>query len=128
MTGTQRAIIIGVTAAVMLAIIIISVIRDSKKNKTTLKEDEDRRLAYKPCCVTVHAEVLDMACVVRSVPHQGYKLPRAERGFFVKLRDDEGKIYDLSVEESIYDGFEIGQTGSLTLVDGELNSFCLDEE
>ena len=60
MTGTQRAIIIGVTAAVMLAIIIISVIRDSKKSKTTLKEDEDRRLAYEPCCVTVHAEVLDM--------------------------------------------------------------------
>jgi hypothetical protein len=43
--------------------------------------------------------------------------------FYVKFRDESGKIYDLRVCEEDYCCFEIGMVGELTLVDGKLYSF-----
>ena len=50
-----------------------------------------------------------------------------KKHFYVKFRDDDGQIYDIRVSEEYYFAFEKGQTGTLTLLDGKLDSFVLDE-
>ena len=73
--------------------------------------------------VSIHAEVIDMACEVVSVGYQSYRQPRAERRFFIKFKAESGEIFDLRVSESVYEGFEVGLVGKLTLIDGQLDSF-----
>ena len=76
--------------------------------------------------VVVHVEVVDMTCGVESVGYQAYKQPKAVKYFVIQFKDDEGGLWEIPVVEEMYDGFEKGQTGMLTLIDGELISFDLD--
>ena len=64
-----------------------------------------------------------MACEVVSVGYQSYRQPRAEQRFFIKFKAESGEIFDLRVSESVYEGFEVGLVGKLTLIDGQLDSF-----
>ena len=72
--------------------------------------------------VQVRATVVDQACGTKLV---GIKILKLVKEFVVVFRTEDGKILELNVKEGMYDGFEIGQTGILTLVDGALYSFKL---
>ena len=69
---------------------------------------------------TVKATVIDMSCSAEMV---GTKMPKAVRNFIVIFQADNGEILKINVPEELYDGFDKGQTGILTLADGDLYSF-----
>jgi len=70
--------------------------------------------------VAVKATVADMACAVRT---EGWKTPKTVREFMVVFQTEDGQRLEFFVPEEMYDGFEKGQTGTLTLVDGALYGF-----
>ena len=72
----------------------------------------------------MHAKVVDVSCFIT---HIGTKLPKVVKNFVVVFEDDNEQIHKIPVEEDIYDSFEIGQIGELTLIDGKINSYVLDE-
>ena len=90
-----------------------------------MRADEERRLNDEGKISTVHADVLDMTCGVRMT---GDKEPKAVKYFVIKLKSDDEEIINLPVSEEMYDGFDIGLSGLLTLIDGKLDSFVLDEK
>ena len=51
-----------------------------------------------------------------------------EKAFIVIFENAEGKEIRISVGEEIFGDFKIGEKGLLTLSDGELLSFIIDEE
>ena len=69
---------------------------------------------------TVRATVIDMACSAEMV---GTKMPKAVRNFVIIFQAENGEILKINVPEEMYDGFDKGQTGILTLADGDLYSF-----
>ncbi len=68
------------------------------------------------------AKVIDMQCRTEVV---GIKNPKNVRSFVIFFELEEHETFTLSVNEEQYGGFEIGQRGILTVVDGELYSFEL---
>ena len=136
MTSDQRVWLIGgIILAVIFAIFIPLIVRDVKKNKDKyvidkekMRAEEERRLNEEADVTSFHAEVIDMACGVHMKGTQAYRQPKTIKEFCIKFRDDGGEVYDIFVSESIYDGFEKGQRGTLTLIDGHIDSFVIDEE
>ena len=128
-----------VIAAIMVVIIVIIIFRgkadingtrsvDTAKSEDNVPLSEDENVEVETQSVTMHAEVIDMACSVKSVGTQCYKLPKAVKTFAIQFQNDAGEILDLTVPEEMYDGFDKGLTGSLTIVDGKLDSFVPDED
>ena len=119
------AIVLGCGCAIIVIAIILA-FRELKQTKANLAppaiEQED---SFLPNYVTVHATVTNQACCVRSV---GIKLPKTVRIFTIEFQTDDGETIHLDVPEETYDGFEIGQVGDLTTVDGELFSYVLDSD
>ena len=62
-----------------------------------------------------------MRCRVDMV---GIKTPKAVTIYTVEFKTDE-KIIKLDIPQEMYDGLEIGQSGEVTLVEGELYSFII---
>ena len=132
MTFDQVVTLVGsmIIAAVFFIIIpffaVRNAIRDAKRGKPPTVEE--RLAAYEPDIKTFHAEVIDIACGVYTNGGQSYTQPKAVKEFCIKFRDGDGNIHDVLIEESLYDAFEIGQCGTLTLINGNLNSFVLDKQ
>lgn len=74
--------------------------------------------------LVVRAKVVDQQCCVRMV---GIKTPKTIREFTVIFETVEGEMLKLAVPEEMYEGFEIGQSGTLSLVEGKLYGFSLDD-
>ena len=132
MTVDQAIILGSVIIAVIVVVVIpiITTIKDIKKNgplKERVLADEGARLNKEAEIQSFHAEVIDMACGVHTEGRHAYRLTETVKEFYVKFRDDDGEIYDILVNESIYEGFEIGQSGTLTLVDGRIDGFEVDD-
>ena len=73
----------------------------------------------------VRATVVDMTCGTKFT---GTKQAKSVREFIVSFETSDCRTLRLQVPEELYDGFEIGQSGVLTVVDGDLYSFTLDEQ
>lgn len=121
--------IIGVIiGGAVIAITLISIYNIKKYSgidpAEQMRTDEDSRLNDEGEITTFYAEVLDMTCGVTMVGHQE---PKALKYFVIKLKRDDGEIINLPVSEEVYEGFDIGLYGMLTLIDGKLDSFELDE-
>ena len=128
-----------VIAAIMVVIIVIIIFRskadingtrviEAKNDENDSPLSEDESVEAEVQTVTMHAHVIDMACSVKSVGEQCYKQPKAVKTFIIKFKNDMGEILDLTVPEEIYEGFDKGLTGSLTIIDGKLDSFVPDED
>jgi len=128
-----------VIAAIMVVIVVIIIFRgkadidgtrvieaEIDKNDSPLSEEDSVEQEVKT--VTVHARVIDMACSVKSVGTQCYKLPKTVKTFVIQFQNDAGEILDLTVSEEMYEGFDKGLAGSLTIIDGKLDSFVPDED
>ena len=125
MTFEQIVITVGVSLiAIVVPLCILLWIRDYKKNKHKCVRPTDEELFdIEPETVTLHAEVVDMCCRSTVV---GIRTPKAIREFLVVFRDDEGELHSIPVSEDIYEGFDVGQVGMLTLVGGSVDSYVLD--
>ena len=124
---------VGIMGACYIIFLVVYLIiafkaKPSKEEIAAKEAEEDARLDAEGNIFETHAEVIDMACDVVSVGYHSYKLPRAEKQFYVKFRDDDGQIYDIRMSEEYYFAFEKGQRGTLTLLDGKIDSFVLDDE
>lgn len=69
---------------------------------------------------TIKATVVDQACCVKTV---GFKTPKTVKEFSVTFQTEAGEHLALHIPEEMYDGLTTGETGILSLVDGELYSF-----
>ena len=72
----------------------------------------------------IRATVMDHTCEVKLV---GTKTPKATKIFTVVFRTEDDKVLSFNVPEEMYDGFEKGQEGILTLVDGQVYGFAIAE-
>ena len=129
MTNTDILFIcLGVIMAIFLVIVFIF---DSKKRKEMapiLQAMEEEALNREAEIITAHVEVVDMACGVNMIGSPSYKQPKTIKQFSLIFKDDNGKIIQVNVSEEYYLEFDIGMTGILTLIDGQLSSFELDAE
>ncbi|MBR5442264.1 MAG: hypothetical protein IKV44_04870 [Clostridia bacterium] len=91
----------------------------------TTDDTEDDDTDFPPCAepTSQHVTVVGQSCSARMV---GMKKPKAVNEFLIYFKDEDSKTFPVAVPEDLYDGFEEGQTGTLTLVDGKLYGFELD--
>ena len=68
----------------------------------------------------IQATVADLSCHVET---SGTKAPETRTVFSVSFQTESGNILKYNVPEEMYEGFEIGLTGTLTLSDDALYSF-----
>ncbi len=94
--------------------------KQKEHKKEDVKPDEPESTT-----VTTRATVVDQTCYVKTV---GIKMPKTVKEFVIVFQSEDGVILKLNVPEEMYDGFEQGQTGILSTVDGELYGFELDVE
>jgi hypothetical protein len=134
MTDAQKAYLVGgILIAVVLAdgavIIFLDLKNDKKKrpSKEQLRAMEDELLNDEGEVLTFHAKVVDMACFVKSVGYQNHKQPKAVRFFILTFKKEDGTLLEVPVNEEMYGGFDVGLSGILTLVDGQLLSFEPEE-
>lgn len=121
-------LIIIAVIVIFAVLIVISGVRQNKKYKKDHSgglEAEIEKMFIEPESVTetVRATVIDMACRAKMV---GTKTPKAVREFTVIFETSDGEILKINVPEEMYDGFDKGQTGILTLADGDLYSFEIE--
>ena len=72
----------------------------------------------------IQATLIDQSCSVKLI---GTKTPKAAKVFTVVFQTENNEILSFQVPEEMYDGFDKGQAGILTIVDGELYGFALDK-
>ncbi len=117
--------------AVIIIFVVLLVISAIRQHKKYMKENpggieaEIEKMFIDPESVTttVKATVIDMVCCAKMV---GIKTPKAVREFTVIFEAQNGEILKINVPEEMYDGFDKGQTGILTLADGDLYSFEIE--
>ncbi len=124
--------IIGcILIASIIAVFVSIYIWDSKKRIKTSEEgllaSEDEHFNKNGENITTHVEVLDMICGVSTIGYQAYKQPKSVKDFVIKFKTDTGDVFDVHISEEMYEGFDVGLSGMLTLVDGQISSFELDD-
>lgn len=89
---------------------------------------ERERASREPEITSLHATVIDMSCEAVTIGYHLYTQPRTERYFVIVFESDDGEILEIPVVEEMYDGFDVGLSGVLTLSDGQISSFVPDDE
>ena len=126
----EQLIFLGIAVFVaMIAVIVICVVWELRKNKDKYKQEiEDHienKFSEEAEVMAFHAEIADMVCGSGMVG--SYRLPKSVKTFLVIFKNDEGDVLDISVSEEVYLSLEKGMSGMLTIVEGNLDSFELDE-
>ncbi len=103
----------------------VMAVRQNAQRKKESPPPAEPEETFDPEYIATRATVIDQSCCVRSV---GIKMPKTIRVFTIVFQLDNGEILKLNVPEEAYDGFEIGQVGELTTVDGELFSYILEKD
>ena len=119
MTETEEFIFGFVLVVAVFGVLIFMVCRTLRP-----AQKEEARKKPKPERLCFTATVTGMRCGVKLV---GIKTPKAVKEFVVTFESKEFGTFVLPVPEANYDGFEKGQTGKLTLVNGQLYSFTLED-
>ena len=114
-------IILGIVILAFICVVIFG----NKKTKTKKQTDSeiDEYINSEGEVITTHAKVIDTSCGTKVI---GSKTLKAVEWYVVTFKKDNGEIIELSVNSEMYEGFEIGMSGALTTVNGQLNSFILD--
>lgn len=116
-----KIIAIIVLSVVSFCLLLVVTQKISEKAKNGSHSDNDFP-EYET--VKMKAKVIDLYCLTKVV---GIKNPKSVKEFFVCFENDNGEVFNLAVSEEIYDGFEQGQTGLLSMVENELYGFEPDE-
>ena len=128
MTNEQLLLLGAAVFVVMIAVIVICVVWDLRKNKDKYENEAEERvekkLAEEAEVEVFHAEISDMVCGTGMVG--SYRLPKSQRTFLIIFKTDDGEALEISVSEEVYLSLEVGMRGMLTLVEGSLDSFELD--
>lgn len=114
-------------AIIFAASIGIWISKNTKKQRKEMEKEipEEINLDEPPTEPTVRAvKVINQSCCAKVV---GTKHPKAVEQFIITFEEPDGNTFDLAVPHECYDGFEIGQVGKLSTVNGELYGFELEE-
>ena len=103
---------------------IIDTFRHRKEIRAEVERQEEERCSIEFSNEELRATVIDHSCSVQMV---GLKMPKATKIFSVSFETENSEILTFQIPEEMYDGFEKGQTGLLTIVDGQLYGFAPDE-
>ena len=106
----------------MIGLALFRQIRDGIKKKAASPDDTPQQQVT-PQRECIHATVLKPYCYLTST---GTKAFHTNKAFAVRVQDDRGNIRDITVPEALYDAFEEGTSGTLTLLGGELYEFVPD--
>ncbi len=115
---------ICICAIIIFALYIRKIIKPYKQRESEKVESISSHLEIKTEFETVkfQAEIIDLSCHVDMV---GIKTPKTVTIYTVEFKTDEKEIIKLEIPQEMYDGLEIGQSGEVTLVEGELYSFIV---
>lgn len=115
---------------VIIAVAAFYFIWDLRKNKDKYDKEAEERIenmfSEEAEIMTLHAEIADMVCGSGMVG--SYRLPKSVKTFLVIFKSDDNEMLEIPVSEGVYLSLEKGMRGMLTLVEGNLDSFELDEE
>ena len=114
----------GVIGIALVLFLFIYLFRNRKILRADAEQQTEIRCNTEFVTQELRATVLDQTCEVKLV---GTKTPKATKIFTVVFRTEDDKVLSFHVPEEMYDGFEKGQTGVLTVVDGELYGFAIEE-
>lgn len=117
MTETEEFIFGFVLVVAVFGVLIFMICRTLRPAQ---KEEARKKLKPERLCFT--ATVTGMRCGVKMV---GIKTPKAVTEFVVTFESKEFGTFDLPVTEAMYHNLEEGQTGKLTVSNGQLYSFVL---
>lgn len=109
-----------VGGSIFIICVTFSINKDIKQQKRAQRKFSKQEYNT----ATLRATVVDQMCGVKMV---GQKIPVTVKEFAIVFQTESGKHLTLEVSEEMYDGFEKGLTGTLSIVDGELYSFEPDE-
>ena len=117
-------VIFIVVVDAFLTFSVIMYIRQCKRNnlKKETPVTEAPKIKDEFETVKFHATVVDLFCRTEMI---GTKAPRSVKVFTVVFETDNKKRIKLDVPEEMYDGIETGQSGEVTVVEGELYSFVI---
>ncbi len=115
--------------SIFVIICFIMGIRQYKREKTKQKNNHTNKnnnetIEPKYTINKTRATVIEQICCVKMV---GTKTPKTIREFSIAFEVKDGDIVKINVPKEMYDGFEEGQIGILTTLDGELYSFEPEE-
>ena len=110
-------VMVGAVVIMLLAILISGLKHEKRADNFPQEPAQHTRI--------INATVLDQYCAVRTIGHQ---TPKTIKIFTVVFQADTGEIIKQDVPEEMYDGFEKGQAGVLTIVDEDLYSFVPEED
>ncbi len=100
--------------------------KEEKRQKAqNLTRDQSEDTPTEVQTVDLNVKVIDLKLETH---YEGIKTPKLIKEFLVFFEDENGNVINIDVSEENFDAFEIGQKGLLTLQDGQLYSFVLDEE
>ena len=112
----------------MIAVIIFTVVFDLKKNGAKYKKDaeeyEEQRFSEEGEVESMHVEIVDMICGTGMVG--SYRLPKSVKSFVIIFKKDDGETLELAVPEEYYLELSVGDHGTLTLLEGNMDGFVLD--
>ena len=92
--------------------------------RAEVERQEEERCNIEFSNQEIRATVLDQTCAVKTM---GIKMPKTITVFTVVFQTEQEEILTFQIPEEMYEGLEIGQSGLLTVVDGELYGFAPDE-
>ena len=129
MDNLLTIIILGPGLIAIFAFLIFYGIMMDKEEKRKKAQDEAPKhsedTSTEVQTVDLNVKVIDLKLETH---YEGIKTPRLVRTFLVFFEDKNGNVIKIDVSEENFDAFEKGQKGLLTLQDGELYSFVLDED
>ena len=129
MDNLRIYIILGTGLIAIFTFLIFYGIMMNKEEKRQKTQNATRDLSEdtppEVQTVDLNVKVIDL---MFKTHYEGIKLPKLIKTFLVFFEDENGKVFNIEVSEENFDAFEIGQKGLLTLEDGQLYSFQLDEE
>ena len=105
----------------------IWIFKITKKQRKELKNSPPKEinLDEPPTEPTVKkVKVINQFCETKVV---GIKQLEAVEEFIITFEEPDGNIFNLPVPKECYDGFETGQKGLLSIIDGKLYGFELEE-
>ena len=114
-------ICICICAIIVFALYIRIIIKPYKQKEKTESNSSPSEIKTEFETVKFKAQIVDLRCRVDMV---GIKTQKAVTIYTVEFKTDE-KIIKLDIPQEMYDGLEIGQSGEVTLVEGELYSFII---
>ena len=114
---------------VVLIACIVYPFCDLKKNKKKYEDEAEeyveKKFAEEAEVEAFQAEIVDMVCGTGMVG--SYHLPKSQKTFLVVFKNDSGEMREICVSENVYLSLEVGMRGMLTLLNGNLDSFELND-